>query len=63
MAARAESAKRDLRHLLQTLHDRCARKDEALHGELAAIDEAQALREEADLLLAFQAESCAARPA
>lgn len=51
-----ESAKRDLRHRLQTIHDRCARKDEALHGELAAIDEAQTLREEADLLLAFQAE-------
>ena len=51
-----ESAKRDLRHLLQTLRDRSARKDEALQGELAAIAEAQALREEADLLLAFQAE-------
>ncbi|HEX5548085.1 MAG TPA: NFACT family protein, partial [Ktedonobacterales bacterium] len=51
-----ESAKRDLRHLLQTLRDRCVRKDEALHGELAAIAEAQTLREEADLLLAFQAE-------
>jgi predicted ribosome quality control (RQC) complex YloA/Tae2 family protein len=51
-----ESAKRDLRHLLQTIRDRCGRKDEALRGELAAIDEAQTLREEADLLLAFQAE-------
>lgn len=51
-----DSARRDLRHLLQTLRDRCARKDEALRGELAAIDEAQALREEADLLLAFQSE-------
>ncbi|HKW21243.1 MAG TPA: NFACT RNA binding domain-containing protein [Ktedonobacterales bacterium] len=51
-----ESAKRDLRHLLQTIRDRCARKDEALRGELAAIDEAQTLREEADLLLAFQVE-------
>jgi predicted ribosome quality control (RQC) complex YloA/Tae2 family protein len=51
-----DSARRDLRHLLQTLRDRCGRKDQALHGELAAIDEAQALREEADLLLAFQAE-------
>jgi len=51
-----ESAKRDLRHLLQTIRDRCARKDEALRGELAAIEEAQTLREEADLLLAFQAE-------
>ena len=51
-----ESAKRDLRHRLQTIRDRCARKDETLRGELAAIDEAQALREEADLLLAFQVE-------
>jgi predicted ribosome quality control (RQC) complex YloA/Tae2 family protein len=51
-----ESAKRDLRHLLQTNRDRCARKDEALRGELAAIDEAQTLRDEADLLLAFQAD-------
>lgn len=51
-----DSAKRELRHLLQTIRDRSARKDEALHGELAAIAEAQALREEADLLLAFQAE-------
>ncbi|HEX8728168.1 MAG TPA: NFACT RNA binding domain-containing protein, partial [Ktedonobacterales bacterium] len=51
-----ESAKRDLRHLLQTIRDRCARKDGALHGELATIEEAQTLREEADLLLAFQAE-------
>jgi predicted ribosome quality control (RQC) complex YloA/Tae2 family protein len=51
-----ESAKRDLRHRLQTIRDRCARKDETLRGELAAIDEAQTLREEADLLLAFQVE-------
>ncbi|HEX6541408.1 MAG TPA: NFACT RNA binding domain-containing protein [Ktedonobacterales bacterium] len=51
-----ESAKRDLRHLLQTIYDRCVRKEEALRGELAAIEEAQALREEADLLLAFQTE-------
>ncbi|HEY7094915.1 MAG TPA: NFACT family protein, partial [Ktedonobacterales bacterium] len=51
-----ESAKRDLRHLLQTIRDRCARKDETLRGELAAIDEAKTFREEADLLLAFQAE-------
>jgi predicted ribosome quality control (RQC) complex YloA/Tae2 family protein len=51
-----DSARRDLRHLLQTVRDRSTRKDEVLRGELAAIDEAQALREEADLLLAFQAE-------
>lgn len=51
-----DSAKRELRHLLKTIHDRCVRKDEALQGELAAIEEAQMLREEADLLLAFQAE-------
>jgi predicted ribosome quality control (RQC) complex YloA/Tae2 family protein len=51
-----ESAKRELRHLLTTIHDRCIRKDEALRGELAAIDEAHTLREEADLLLAFQTE-------
>ncbi|HET9980211.1 MAG TPA: NFACT family protein, partial [Ktedonobacterales bacterium] len=51
-----DGARRDLRHLLQTVRDRCVRKDEALRGELAAIAEAQALREEADLLLAFQAE-------
>lgn len=51
-----DSARRDLRHLLQTVRDRSARKDEALRGELAAIDEAQALRAEADLLLAFQSE-------
>ncbi|HEU5348094.1 MAG TPA: NFACT family protein, partial [Ktedonobacterales bacterium] len=51
-----DSARRELRHLLQTIRDRCARKDDVLRGELAAIDEAQALREEADLLLAFQTE-------
>jgi predicted ribosome quality control (RQC) complex YloA/Tae2 family protein len=51
-----DGARRDLRHLLQTLRDRSARKDETLRGELAAIAEAQALREEADLLLAFQME-------
>ena len=51
-----DGARRDLRHLLQTIRDRCVRKDQALRGELAAIEEAQTLREEADLLLAFQAE-------
>ena len=51
-----DGARRELRHLLQTIRDRSARKDETLRGELAAIAEAQALREEADLLLAFQTE-------
>jgi predicted ribosome quality control (RQC) complex YloA/Tae2 family protein len=51
-----ESAKADLRHLLKTQHDRTRRKAEALTGELAALDEAQRLRLEADTLLAFQAD-------
>jgi predicted ribosome quality control (RQC) complex YloA/Tae2 family protein len=51
-----ETAKRDLRHLLQTLRDRCLRKREALHEELRTVDEARRLRLEADVLLAFQAE-------
>jgi len=51
-----ETAKRDLRHLLQTLRDRCLRKREALQEELRALDEAQRLRLEADVLLAFQAD-------
>jgi predicted ribosome quality control (RQC) complex YloA/Tae2 family protein len=51
-----ETAKRDLRHLLQTLRDRCLRKREALHEELRAVDEARRLRLEADVLLAFQTE-------
>src|SRR5262249_44942596 len=49
-----EGAKGELRHLLQTQHDRCRRKAEVLAGELAALEEAQQLRLEADLLLAFQ---------
>ena len=51
-----ESAKRDLQHILQTNRDRTLRKAEALRGELAALDEAQRLRQEADILLAFQTE-------
>ncbi len=51
-----EGAKGDLRRLLQTLHERAARKEEALLGELRQQQEAQTLREEADTLLAYQAE-------
>lgn len=51
-----ESAKRDLQHILHTNRDRTLRKAEALRGELAALDEAQHLRQEADILLAFQTE-------
>jgi predicted ribosome quality control (RQC) complex YloA/Tae2 family protein len=51
-----EGAKGELRRLLQTNRERCQRKAEALHGELGALDEARRLREEADLLLAFQSE-------
>jgi predicted ribosome quality control (RQC) complex YloA/Tae2 family protein len=51
-----EGAKGELRRLLQTNRDRCQRKAEALQAELGALDEARRLREEADLLLAFQSE-------
>jgi predicted ribosome quality control (RQC) complex YloA/Tae2 family protein len=51
-----EGAKADLRHLLRTHHERAQRKDAALHEELRALEEAQRLREEADILLAFQTE-------
>jgi predicted ribosome quality control (RQC) complex YloA/Tae2 family protein len=51
-----EGAKGELRRLLQTNRDRCIRKAEALQGELATLDQARRLREEADLLLAFQSE-------
>ncbi|HEY7021365.1 MAG TPA: NFACT family protein [Ktedonobacterales bacterium] len=51
-----EGAKGDLRRLLQTNRERCIRKAKALQGELATLDEARRLREEADLLLAFQSE-------
>jgi predicted ribosome quality control (RQC) complex YloA/Tae2 family protein len=49
-----ERAKGDLRRLLQTQHERSVRKDAALHEELQALDETQRLREEADILLAYQ---------
>jgi predicted ribosome quality control (RQC) complex YloA/Tae2 family protein len=42
--------------LLHTHHERSVRKQEALLGELAMIDEMQKLRQEADTLLAFQQE-------
>jgi predicted ribosome quality control (RQC) complex YloA/Tae2 family protein len=51
------SAKSDLRHLLQTHRDRCLRKEQALRTELEALGEAGRLREEADILLAFQSEA------
>lgn len=51
-----EQAKGDLRRLLQTQRDRCLRKREALQTELAAQQEANQLRREADTLLAFQSE-------
>jgi predicted ribosome quality control (RQC) complex YloA/Tae2 family protein len=51
-----EGAKGELRRLLQTNRERCQRKAEALQSELNALDEAGRLREEADLLLAFQSE-------
>ncbi len=54
--AAVESAKGDLRHILQTNRDRCVRKAETLAAELRALDEAARLRVEADLLLAFQTE-------
>lgn len=51
-----EGAKGDLRRVLQTAHERQSRKEEALREELRGLDEAQALRAEADLLLAIQTE-------
>jgi len=51
-----EGAKGDLRRLLQTNIERCQRKAEALEGELTGLEEARRLREEGDLLLAFQSE-------
>jgi predicted ribosome quality control (RQC) complex YloA/Tae2 family protein len=49
-----EGAKGELRRLLQTNRERCQRKAEALQAELGGLDIARRLREEADLLLAFQ---------
>jgi predicted ribosome quality control (RQC) complex YloA/Tae2 family protein len=51
-----EGAKRVLRQVLQTQRERCQRKAAILREELRALDEAQRLRLEADILLAFQAE-------
>ena len=51
-----DSAKGDLRRVMQTARERLARKEEALREELRALGEAQRLREEADILLAFQAD-------
>jgi predicted ribosome quality control (RQC) complex YloA/Tae2 family protein len=51
-----EGAKGELRRLLQTNRERCQRKAEALQAELGGLDIARRLREEADLLLAFQSE-------
>ncbi len=52
--ATIEGAKSDLRHLLRVARERCVRKEQALRQDLAALDEAARLREEADILLAFQ---------
>jgi predicted ribosome quality control (RQC) complex YloA/Tae2 family protein len=51
-----ERAKLDLHHLLQTHRGRSVRKQEALLEELSRLDERHHLREEADILLAFQQE-------
>jgi predicted ribosome quality control (RQC) complex YloA/Tae2 family protein len=51
-----DSAKAVLRRLLTTQRERTIRKDEALREELRAQEEANRLRLEADILLAFQAE-------
>lgn len=51
-----EGAKGDLRRLLTTQRDRARRKAEALREELASLGEADRLREEGDVLLAFQTE-------
>jgi predicted ribosome quality control (RQC) complex YloA/Tae2 family protein len=51
-----EGAKGDLRRRLAAQRDRCVRKAEVLRAELAGLAEANRLREEAEVLLAFQAE-------
>jgi predicted ribosome quality control (RQC) complex YloA/Tae2 family protein len=51
-----DGAKQDLKHLLETHRDRSLRKQEALQKELDQQSEMQRLREEADILLAFQQE-------
>lgn len=52
--AAIDGAKADLRSVLQTHRERTIRKQEALKEDMRALDEARQLREEADLLLAFQ---------
>ena len=51
-----DGAKQDLKRLLETHRDRSLRKQEALQKELDQQYEMQRLREEADILLAFQQE-------
>ena len=51
-----EGAKGDLRRTLTAQRDRCLRKAEVLRTELASLSEADRLREEAEVLLAFQLE-------
>ncbi len=51
-----EGAKQNLRHLLQTQRDRALRKQEALQNELGMLAEMPKLRQEADILLAYQSE-------
>jgi predicted ribosome quality control (RQC) complex YloA/Tae2 family protein len=54
--AALEGAKADVQQALRTHLERVRRKDDVLRGELAALDEASRLREEADTLRAFQME-------
>jgi predicted ribosome quality control (RQC) complex YloA/Tae2 family protein len=51
-----EGAKGALRRTLVALRERSVRKAEVLRGELAALDEADRLRTEGEVLLAFQTE-------
>jgi predicted ribosome quality control (RQC) complex YloA/Tae2 family protein len=52
--AAVAGAKTELRHVLRTQRERCLRKDLVLRVELSGLDEAARLRQEADILLAFQ---------
>jgi predicted ribosome quality control (RQC) complex YloA/Tae2 family protein len=47
-------AKSDLQRTLQTRHERCLRKADVLQAELDGLAEADRLREEGDILLAYQ---------
>jgi predicted ribosome quality control (RQC) complex YloA/Tae2 family protein len=49
-------AKGELLRTLTSQRERCVRKEEVLRAELAGLDEADRLREEAEVLLAFQTE-------